>query len=163
MSNLKQDLLLCSLYRFYSDKNHAITFLTILKKKSKVSLRLLDWMATNYSKSKQVSYDVNGKCFNVYASYKSQLKGYSKGYFDPFQRKGRIQFVIQNESIETTVGQLNFFKWAIQNDVIKYALEHCKEIHADMISQTGSENGKRKLLSTNKTISQSSFPIILEF
>ena len=48
--------------------------------------------------------------------------------FDPFCRWKRIKF---NE-IDTTVGQLNFFEWAIRDEIIDYIELHHDEIHADM-------------------------------
>jgi phage antirepressor YoqD-like protein len=48
--------------------------------------------------------------------------------FDPFCRCKRIQF----HEFETTVGQLNFFQWAIQDDVLDYIEQHHSEIQSDM-------------------------------
>lgn len=123
--------------------------LCILNGKQKISLRIIDWFVTNYSKKNNIHYllykkddntvsftgDTNEffKQFNTYHSYKSQLKSYSKKRFDPFCRRDRIQFTCDGEkSIETTVGQLNFFKWAIDNLVIDYIKEHFLEIEEDM-------------------------------
>ena len=53
--------------------------------------------------------------------YKLKLKAYSKRRFDPFCRWDRITIPYKGDnSIQTTIGQLNFFKWALENDVIKY-------------------------------------------
>jgi hypothetical protein len=48
--------------------------------------------------------------------------------FDPFCRWKRIQFM----GLDTTVGQLNFFEWAIQDEVLKYLEDNYDAIHADM-------------------------------
>ena len=58
--------------------------------------------------------------FNVHTSYKQQLKSYQKKHFDPFSRGCRIPYFINDTCIITTIGQLNFFKWAIENSVIDY-------------------------------------------
>jgi hypothetical protein len=34
--------------------------------------------------------------------------------------------------METTIGQLNFFKWAIENNIIDYIQSHFQEIEQDM-------------------------------
>ena len=68
----------------------------------------------------------------MYNSYKSQLKAYSKKQFDPFCRRERIDFNCGEEVITTTVGQLNFFKWSINNNIIEYIKEHIHEIEDDM-------------------------------
>ena len=76
------------------------------------------------------------KQFNIYLNYKTQLKAFSKKQFDPFQRRERISFQIEDdnkkETIVTTIGQLNFFRWAIQHKVIEYAKSHLNEIEKDM-------------------------------
>lgn len=48
--------------------------------------------------------------------------------FDPFCRWKRIKF----HDIETTVGQLNFFEWAISDDVLEYLEKNREEVHSDM-------------------------------
>ena len=59
--------------------------------------------------------------FKVYNDYKLKLKAYSKKRFDPFCRWDRITIPYKQDShIQTTIGQLNFFKWAIENNVIHY-------------------------------------------
>lgn len=103
-----------------------------------VSLRLVDWLVTNYSKSHNIVYYVNNMPFNVHQSYKNMLKAYSKKMFDPFRRHDRVYLRYANDTcvMETTVAQLTFFKWAMDNDVIKYAFEHREEIKADMDMNT---------------------------
>ena len=34
--------------------------------------------------------------------------------------------------IQTTIGQLNFFKWALENNILSYISEHLDEIEKDM-------------------------------
>ena len=83
--------------------------------------------------------------FNVYLSYRSQLKAYSKQLFDPFRRRDRIIFYYENDnkSIETTIGQLNFFRWVLQNDILQYINQNLKDIEKDMV-RTQKENQKKK-------------------
>ena len=71
--------------------------------------------------------------FKVYNDYKLKLKAYSKRRFDPFCRWERIKISYdENNYMETTIGQLNFFKWAIENKIIDYIQEHYEEIEKDM-------------------------------
>jgi hypothetical protein len=66
--------------------------------------------------------------------YKSQLKAYNKKLFDPFCRRGRIEFKYNNNKlIITTIGQLNFFRWAIKNKLISYVIDHIHLIDNDII------------------------------
>lgn len=115
----KADLLLATLEKFYNDPKHGQTLIDILNRKNKISLRSLEWFVTNYSKKNQVSYVTpSGRTFTVHVAYKSSLDGYSKRLFDPFCRTERIDFNVSGETIVTTVAQLNFIRWCIQNDIV---------------------------------------------
>jgi len=136
----KEDLLMISLTDFFRDRANLSKMLRIIYGKSLISLRILDWFVTNYSKKYNTSYILTEKNekkniikFIVYLDYKSQLKAYSKHVFDPFCRRTRISFYDDdNNEIETTVGQLNFFRWAINNGIIDYVEENLKSIETDM-------------------------------
>ena len=68
-----------------------------------------------------------------------RLKAYSKRRFDPFCRWDRITIPYGDDSmIQTTIGQLNFFKWAIENKVIAYITENYKAIENDMNDRNSS-------------------------
>ena len=141
------DLLLTSLQTFYTKDENMNILNIILNNQKKVSLRLIDWFTTNFSKKYNVIYliykdnnniktiqetDTIVNQFNVYNSYKSQLKAYSKKQFDPFCRRERIKFKCNNIILDTTIGQLNFFKWIINNNIIDYIKENIEEIELDM-------------------------------
>ena len=145
------DVLLKSLEKYYMNDNHSERILDILENNTKISLRIIDWFVTNYSKKNNIYYtiyeDKEGnnvfqsndnkvkKQFNTYQSYKSQLKSFSKKRFDPFCRRERIIFPLKNDKkIETTIGQLNFFKWALENLIIDYIHSNYDEIENDMNS-----------------------------
>lgn len=116
------------------------TVLPIIRQRHDVvSLRLLDWLVTNYAKSHPIAYDLPDdggavRHYRLYEDYQVQLTANGKRYFDPFQRRARIRFTLvdDGEVIITTLGQLNFFRWALRNDVIGYAVAHVKEIEAHM-------------------------------
>lgn len=130
----KEDLLMHSLSSFFSSTKNTNKILSIIQQKSNISLRLLDWFVTNYSKKNKTSYKLpNNETFFVHLNYKSQLKSYSKKQFDPFCRRNRIDFFYtSSKSFETTVGQLCFFRWAIQNKILDYVDTHFKDIETDM-------------------------------
>jgi hypothetical protein len=152
------NILLDSLYLYYDEKK--ITEMSkAIKGDSKISLRIIDWFVTNYSKKYNVYYCLyktpNGKLtlnekdneyikqVNIYISYKSQLKSFSKKRFDPFCRRERIKFQANNSVLETTIGQLNFFKWAIDNLVIDYIKHNYKDIEEDMNTSYNRQNKKK--------------------
>jgi len=142
------NILLNSLKIFYENPYNKQKLFDIVNNTNNISLRIIDWFVTNYSKKNNTSFmiyekngqkmldlnniNLNSKQFNTYYSYKSQLKSYSKKRFDPFCRRDRIEFMIDNEKIISTLGQLNFFKWAINNSIIDYIEINYKEIENDM-------------------------------
>lgn len=134
----KDAVLLASLLQFYQEPEHMRTLTDALNNKA-ISLRVLDWFTTNYSKRTNTCYLVRRgdevKSFNVYLEYKSMLKGYSKRLFDPFSRRTRIDFTdADGRDIQTTIGQLHFFRWAITFGVLDYAIQHDEEIEQDMMN-----------------------------
>ena len=71
--------------------------------------------------------------FFVWTSYKSTEDSYSKQMFDPYCRQQRILIPYDdNTQIETTIGQLHFFKWAIMNKVLDYIIANYDLIEKDM-------------------------------
>ena len=81
--------------------------------------------------------------FKVYVEYKLKLKAYSKKRFDPFCRWDRISIPYKdNTRIETTLGQLNFFKWALENGVIDYIRENYHTIEKDMNGRNSTSRRK---------------------
>lgn len=132
----KQDMLFRSLVRFYDEPERHTIFRDMVNGEGIVSLRLMEWFVTNYAKKYNVYYHTDMmRCFNVYLSYKAQLKAYNKRYFDPFCRNERVAIEDRDgNTVETTVGQANFFRWVIQNDVLQWAADHVADIEADMIS-----------------------------
>lgn len=129
----KQELIIQSLQRFYSNRTDLNEIVELLKGTSEVSLRLIDWFVTNYSKTHSTSYILNGSEFVVYMNYKNQLKAYSKKLFDPFCRRERISFQIPgHEAFLTTVGKLNFFRWAIEKGILDYIKGNQQEIEKEM-------------------------------
>lgn len=131
----KQDFIVRWLQEFYNQPGRVEAILPFLTGSAPVSLRVVEWFVTNYSKKFNVVYPLEGgRQFIVYFQYKRELKAYSKRLFDPFCRRERIRFVIRDAPPieETTVGQLNFFRWAIENGVLTYILEHAAAIETDM-------------------------------
>ena len=97
----------------------------VLSKDSRLSLRVIDYLCTNYAKKHDVMYYIDRTPFNLFLQYRGQLKAYSKMQFDPFRRHERIfinvpQNILPGGKLETTVAQLNFFKWAIDHKVLDY-------------------------------------------
>jgi hypothetical protein len=144
-----KDLLMISLSKFYSVKSNINKVIPLVEQKSDISLRLIDWFVTNYSKKNNtvITKEKNGNIihFNVYLSYRNQLKAYSKEKFDPFRRNEHIMFYYDvDKSIETTHGQLNFFRWVLQNDILDYIQDNITDIETDMLTTQKQNQNKKK-------------------
>lgn len=144
MNETCSDLLLSSLTSFYINNANLKQLLKdIIEGNHKLSLRLIDWFVTHYSKSHNIYYWVGKETYHVempiteekdavkrislYLDYRDQLKSYTKINFDCFRRHSRITYMIDIEKehfIDTTVGQLNFFRWVFKNKIINYILDN---------------------------------------
>jgi hypothetical protein len=172
--NTQNDLLLHKVLRFYNENGgeNMDKMLAVINGTTNISLRIMDWFVTNYSKKHYTVYDLVGdatasasasatasasassrpKRFKVYVDYKLKLRAYSKKRFDPFCRWDRINVPHKNGTtyIQTTLGQLNFFKWAIENEVLRYIQENYTAIEADMNIRN---NTTRKMAKSHQTSS----------
>lgn len=149
-NNLKtqNELLMKNLMEFYKGespsgiKNDNFNkMMRVVNGESNISLRIIDWFVTNYAKKEFVIYNVSqpgefnsiGTRFKVYTDYKLKLKAYSKKNFDPFCRWERVTIPYEGDKyVETTIGQLNFFKWAIENKIVEYIQDNYSAIESDM-------------------------------
>jgi len=139
--NTQNDLLMSNLMEFYNNHGNLEKMMKIINGESEISLRIVDWFVTNFAKKYYTVYEFTQSIgdtemttrFKVYNDYKLKLKAYSKKRFDPFCRWDRIS-VPYNESqvMETTIGQLNFFKWAIENKIVDYIKANYELIENDM-------------------------------
>ena len=177
----QNDLLLTKLTEYYMQNGNLDKMLSIINGESRISLRIVDWFATNYAKKFYTVYDIEstGSRFKVYIDYKLKLKAYSKRRFDPFCRWDRINIPYKHGNyIQTTIGQLNFFKWALENDVIKYIENNYQDIEKDMnnrnstskkkliINSSQSKTRKKReelSISASKTIKREEVEIEIEF
>ena len=162
--NTQNELLMKNLMEFYDNREFLYKMMRIINGESKISLRIVDWFVTNYAKKYYTVYDLvtssnlgiqQTSRFKVYNDYKLKLKAYSKKRFDPFCRWERITIPYDNENyMETTIGQLNFFKWAIENNIIEYISEHYIDIENDMNSRNSTSKRKASL-DNNSSLSDS--------
>jgi hypothetical protein len=159
----KEELIKVKLIEFYKNPVNLGILIPIILQQTKLSLRSLDWFVTNYCKKYNINYILSKNGSDItyfpFKSYKSQLKAYSKKFCDPFCRRERVIFDYQNnniinfnpsvklghkEYIITTIGQLNFFRFAIQDKIIDYAIEHITEIENDMNGTLKNRENEKK-------------------
>jgi len=161
--NTQNDLLMKNLMEFYKNRDNLHKMMYIINGESKISLRIVDWFVTNFAKKNYTVYELpvykagmvnlNGPTnrFKVYNDYKLKLKAYSKKNFDPFCRWERISIPYDEQKyMETTIGQLNFFKWAIENRIVDFIESNYAIIEDDMNARNSTS--KRKLSPDNNSI-----------
>jgi len=156
----QQDWLLSELLDFYKNREYLdilkkiINREFIIHKSKKVSIRIVNWFVTNYAKQHFTVYELDSERFFVWTRFRSAEDGYSKDLFDPYCRKDRIMIPYdENTNIITTIGQLNFFKWAILNKVVDYIVEHYDAITQDMTTRLTMKNKHSKTEDSISTIS----------
>jgi hypothetical protein len=185
----QNDVLYKSLRDFYNTQANLDKMMTVISGTSRISLRMVDWFITNYSKLYYTLYDISDprtgemRRFKVHDQYKSILKGFKKKRFDIFCRKDRIEIPINDSiSLKTTLAQLNCFRWIIENHVLDYIEANFQEIQADMkardnsnkskknnedcgVTQANKTRKKRQELSTSavKSLRKEHAPVILRF
>jgi hypothetical protein len=167
MTDTCKELLLTSLTNFYDKNDEYKSILkSIIDGKHCLSLRMIDWLVTIYAKNNNIIYWISEntneiyntlplitsttdkyKKINIYLDYRAQLKSFKKINFDSFRRHDRITFILNKDNIiETTIGQLNFFKWAFSNRIITYAIENQKVIYENMSKISYKKINKKNLL-----------------
>jgi hypothetical protein len=141
----RDELRLNKLKKFYKNQHNLETFVNIVTgyfPKKNLSLRILDWFVTNYSKEKDIiikyknDHDGSVISFDVHNEYKNQLTAFGKKGYDQFCRSNKILYPYKENGkkkyVETTIAQLNFFKWAITEKIINYVVKHFDEIFKHM-------------------------------
>lgn len=153
----KLSLLMKSLTQFYKDLKYIKEIKDIVDQNSVISLRILDWFITNYAKKYRTIVFHNNRSIDVYQNYKLQLKSYSKSAFDPFCRKNKIIFYYtEEEYIETSCGQLCFFRWCFENNILEYVKENLGLIEQDMKNSLKDKKSKNSNGSNDSKDSKSS-------
>jgi hypothetical protein len=106
-------------------------------------------LVNNYISNENNELDIEVKYvkFIVFNEYRGQLKAFTKKYFDSFCRGERIIYDNHNNKFETTLGQLNFFRWAIENELLTYIEKNYDKIQNDM-----NESIKKK--KSNKSVNK---------
>lgn len=153
----QDEVLLEKLHEFFKDKENYTPLVDIINRKSHISLGIIDWFVTGYAKTHNTVYMKDNKPYHVYREYKNKLKGLNKYKFDSCRRKYRktkqcvptFDFICtDNVTVYTTIGQLNFFKWAISEGIIDYITEHYEELYSAL--QEKRQKNKKSKSNKNK-------------
>jgi hypothetical protein len=126
-------LLNCCITWFNSDESRTTQLHDILSKRSGVSLRLVDWLVTNASKTSTIVVYNKGIPVDAFVDYRRRLSSHTKRNFDAFARRKRITLTFfGNIRRQSSLAQLNFFKYIIDRNLFEYCKSHRDEIEAHM-------------------------------
>jgi len=131
----QSELLLHSLQLFFvNNKNYIDEIFDIVQGNTqRIKLAMIDYFVTIYSKKNKSCIELpEYEYYYINDEYKNQLKSWTKRLFDPFKRFKKIQFKYDDVEMTTTVGQLNFLKWAIKNGIIQYVENNFEDINVQM-------------------------------
>jgi hypothetical protein len=135
-SNLKRSILYHAVSRFFDDLVNFAELQRLLARpfvyQKNISLRLLDYFLSVYASDHGVCITVNGRLKSFHDLYQTRLTSNGKVMYDAFRRTDKLSFTKHGATIETTLGQLLFFRDVIQYKVIDYVLKHADEIKACM-------------------------------
>jgi hypothetical protein len=125
----------------------------IIENVDSISLRLLNWFAMKHSATMQsleiTNADGNTELFDVKISYRARLNTHSKKYFDPFRRGRKFDYQYDKNDktkiVETTLCQLNFFRWIFMHDLLDYIEDHFEELKNRMGTFNNVEKKKKEV------------------
>ena len=114
-----------SLKQFFKTPANLEQFLCIVERKNNLTLRKLERFITKDAREHNFMFKKkDGRIFRLYSEYRRQQNAFTKRLFDPFCRYDRV--ILHGpkfkDGYESTLGQLNFFRWAIHNEVLSYII-----------------------------------------
>jgi hypothetical protein len=129
----------------------------IINNEDELSLRFLNWVGMKHSATMPALEITNDDGTVTYSdvkiSYKARLDTHSKKYFDPFRRGARFDYQYDTndptKTVETTLCQLNYFRWIITLGLLKYIEEHEDQLKNKMSTFNASEKKKKEVKKEN--------------
>ena len=86
-----------------------------------ISLRALSWFVSNGIEDAATRED-----------YERNLRKFTRRKFDPFRRCDRKEIELAGETVVTTVGQMNFFKWMIERGLWQFVSQNRAKVSAEV-------------------------------
>lgn len=145
-------------FRNKCDSEKIEKMVRIINNQDQISLRLLNWFAMKYSTTMETLETTNEdgglELFDVKISYRARLNTHSKKYFDPFRRGRKFDYNYDKSDntkvVETTLCQLNFFRWLIMHDLLDYVEENFEILKNKMGSFNIIEKKKKEVKKKEK-------------
>lgn len=141
-----QQSILRRIIPFFTPEIVSDLLVPLVNQESKISLRALDWLVTNYAKKNNIVCQTkDNQIFNIHHGYKVALSHFRRRNFDPFRRRARLRVQLNGEVVcDSTVGQCNFLHWSHTNGVLKYAMDNVTQIEADMNRASATHKAEKR-------------------
>lgn len=154
----KDEVLLSSVLQWFNEEESRVrTFSDIVNHRNGLSLRIIDWLITNFSKAFSVAIESDGLPRNLCKDYHKNLTAHNKKNFDPFARRRRINIVLFGaEHRVSTIGQLNFFRWFLSKDLVEFLIQNKAVIEKHMkdseFKSKSTRSVRRKVVVESQTL-----------
>lgn len=139
IASLQDSIEFKNLARFFEQKSNFNLAETILKKKKKISLRIVEFVAAN---SRRFFFNID-----AHGTFRDKLDALGKRNFDIFRRSSRFDIKLEEKRITTNLSQMRFFMHAIRSGVIEWLLqsnENVKRAEEEMALETKKKTKKKK-------------------
>lgn len=115
IEKIKTSLDFKNLSRFFSQEKNFELCETVLKKKKKISLRIIEYVTAN---SRKFFFNMEN-----HGRFRDILDRLGKKRFDVFRRHSRFEISLRGRKIITNLAQLRFFEFAIRSGSIQWLLD----------------------------------------
>ena len=120
-----------------------------------MTMSAINYTVTNYTKDFSSYIIKDDKVLYIHKSYKRKLNNDGKDLFDPFCRETKFPYYYDDDKyVVTTVGQLNFYQWALEIGLLDYIRENFDDIILHM--KRKAKKAKKSSSSTTSTTSTTS-------
>lgn len=140
---LRKSIEFKNLSRFFEDPTHFAKVETILSKRKKISLRVVEYVAAN---SRKFFFNIE-----AHGSFRDKLDSLGKKRFEVFRRGARFDIELAGKRVTTNLAQLRFFRHCVSAGVIDWLLKSEenvkiaeKSLREEMSSKEKKPRGSRK-------------------
>ena len=142
----KDSLFLTRLGVFFARKDRYMAMHDILCRRSKISLRMCDFVCTKMARQGLRVPGPDGNDVYVAAAYRDAQDSHGKLYFDAFRRSKTtpVRFDRFGKKLTTNVAQLRFFEFLITTGVLEYVKQNITKVESLMKQAPGVNVDSRK-------------------
>lgn len=130
---MKDTIQLASLYEFYeADAPFYHQMCDIIEQGDAISLRSLDFTCRKLATSEGLDFIKDGRVVDISAMYNNYLDTHGKKNLDAFKRSTRINVLLHDRALKTTIAQLVYFRMLERHGIIDFVRDHITHIERKM-------------------------------